>query len=222
MVSETSRWLRKNFVVNTIHAGKPPTTWLTAPVNLLLARFRKLWRRPSPAHSVEKPSTKPDGEIEEIKGVGALVYAIRSVSLAWDRRALLLKARRAVANGEIIVSDRYPTNVIGLMDSPRLRENATQKGWVAKVYNRLAKIEQGLYRQIPPPDIVIRLNVSLDIAKKRNAAREIVDDEVYLQSRHQQAKAWFMDGTRSIQDVNTDAPKAETLCAVKQAIWPYL
>jgi hypothetical protein len=69
---------------------------------------------------------------------------------------------------------------------------------------------------------VLRLRVSFEIAKKRNAAREILDDEMYLQSRHQQAKEWFMPGTRAIHDIDTDLPLAETLLAVKQAIWPYL
>jgi thymidylate kinase len=109
-----------------------------------------------------------------------------------------------------------------MMDSPRLLEDSTQRGLIASIYNRLARMERTLYRQIPPPDIVLRLRVSFEIAKKRNAAREILDDEMFLQSRHQQVKEWFMPGTRSIQDINTDLSLSETLLAVKQAIWPYL
>ena len=223
MVSETSRWLRRNFVVNTVHAGKPPSTLLTLPVNFLLALYRRLKRR---SRSVGKPangSSANPGEIStERKNLNSLIYAIRAVCLAWDRRALLWKVRRASANGEIVVCDRYPTNAAGMMDSPRLLEDPTQRGFGMSIYNWLARAERSLYRQIPPPDIVLRLKVSLETAKKRNASREILDDEIYLQNRHQQAKQWFMPGTRLIQDIDTDLPLAETLLAVKRAIWSAL
>jgi thymidylate kinase len=223
MVSETSRWLRKNFVLNTVHAGKPPSTLLTVPINLLLALQHRLRRRPHSVGKLEKESLPNAGGVDAgRKSLNSLIYAIRAVSLAWDRRALLWKVRRASANGEIIVCDRYPTNATGMMDSPRLLEDSSQKGFVSSIYNRLARIERTFYRQIPPPDIVLRLTVSLETAKKRNAAREILDDEIYLQNRHQQAKKWFMPGTRSIQDIDTDLPLAETLRAVKQAIWSAL
>lgn len=223
LVLEASRWLRKNFVVTTVHAGKPPSTVLTVPFNLLLASHRGLRSKWRPARTPEKGSSSNVRVAHtESKSLNSLIFAIRAVCLAWDRRALLLKARRASAYGEIVVCDRYPTNATGMMDSPRLLEDPTQKGFVASIYNSLARIERTLYHQIPPPDIVLRLKVSLDTARKRNAAREIVDDEIYLQNRHQQAIEWFMLGTRSIKNIDTDQPLAETLLAVKQAIWSSL
>lgn len=223
VVSETSRWLRKNFVVTTVHAGKPPSTLLTFPVNFLLALQRTFRGGSQPVGKLENvsPSAKGGGSTGS-KSPNSLIYAIRAVSLAWDRRALLLKARRASANGEIVVCDRYPTNVAGIMDSPRLLEVSNQKGFVSSIYNWLARTERSLYSQISPPDIVLRLRVSLEIAKMRNAAREVVDDEVYLKNRHEQAKEWFMPGTRSIIDIDTDHPLDETLLTVKQAIWSSL
>jgi len=220
LVSETSRWLRRNFVLNTVHAGKPPSTLLTAPINFLLALYRPLIHRIRPVRKLEEDSSSHVRVVrDERKTPNSLIYAIRAVGLAWDRRALLGKVRRASANGEIIVCDRYPTSAIGMMDSPRLMDDPTRKGLVAPIHNWLSRVERNLYRQIPPPDIVLRLKVSLETAKMRNAARETVDDEIYLQIRHHQANAWFMSGTRSIQDIDTDLPLTETLLAVKQAIW---
>ena len=54
LVSETSRWLRNNFVVNTVHAGKPPSTWLTFPINYLLVWYRKIRSKPRPVINPEK------------------------------------------------------------------------------------------------------------------------------------------------------------------------
>jgi thymidylate kinase len=223
LVSETSRWLRKNFVVNTVHAGKPPSTLFTLPVNVLMSLFRRLHSKSRPDSKTEKVSSPATGRSRgEAKGLNSLIYASRAVCLAWDRRALLWKVRKACANGEIAVCDRYPTHAYGMMDSPRLLEEPTRNGFAMSIYNWLARLERNLYRQIPPPDIVVRLSVSLETAKKRNASREIQDDELYLQNRHQQAKEWFVPGTRSIQEINTDPPLAETILAVKQAIWSSL
>jgi len=223
LVSETSRWLRRNYVVNTVHAGKPPSTLITLPVNFLLALYHRLRRRSRSAGKMESGLSSNASVVHaERKNLNSLIYAIRAVCLAWDRRALLWKVRRASANGEIVVCDRYPTNAAGMMDSPRLLEDLTHQGSVPAIYNRLARMERALYRQIPPPDIVLRLNVSLETAKKRNAAREVLDDELYLQNRHQQAREWFMPGTRSIHNINTDLPLAETILAVKEAIWSAL
>lgn len=222
LVSETSRWLRKNFVVNTVHAGKPPSTLITAPINFLLAMYHRLRGKSRAAGKGEEGSSNGSAVHAKRKNIHSLIYAIRAVCLAWDRRALLWKVRRASANGEIVVCDRYPTHATGMMDSPRLKEDPMQKGYISSIYNRLARMERSLYRHIPPPDIVLRLRVSFETAKKRNAARDILDDEVYLQSRHQQAKEWFMPGTRAIQDIDTDHSLEETIRAVKQAIWSSL
>lgn len=222
LVSETSRWLRKNFVLTSVHAGKPPSTLLTTPINILLGLQRRLGGRSKSISAKNRieffaSDSKPAAKAE--RSIGSLIYAVRAVSLAWDRRALLLNARRAAANGEIIVCDRYPTRLIGMMDSPRLESNPAQKGWIPAVYNWLARMEQNIYRQIPPPAIVLRLKVSLEIAKQRNASREVIDDEIYLQSRHQLSEEWSMEGIRALQDIDTDPPLAETILAVKDAIW---
>jgi len=222
LVSESSRWLRKNFVVNTVHAGKPPSTLITAPVNFLLALYRRLRGKSRSAGKGEEGSSTGNAVQSKRKNIHSLIYALRAIGLAWDRRALLWRVRRAAANGEIVVCDRYPTRATGMMDSPRLQEDPTQKGLLSLIYNGLARTERSLYRHIPPPDIVLRLRVSFETARKRNAARDILDDEIYLQNRHQLAKEWFLPETRAIQDIDTDLSLEETIRAVKQAIWPSL
>ena len=50
VVSELGRWLGKNFLVRIIHAGKPSTSWVTAPINLVLSLVRHFWPKSS-SHS---------------------------------------------------------------------------------------------------------------------------------------------------------------------------
>ena len=108
------------------------------------------------------------------------------------------------------------------MDSPRLEEEPLETGLVASIYNRLARLEKRLYRQIPPADIILKLKVSLEIAKKRNLDRNKQDGEAYLEARHRQCRKWHMPGTRYVYDINTEQNLEETLCDVKKAIWESL
>jgi thymidylate kinase len=109
-----------------------------------------------------------------------------------------------------------------MMDSPRLIEKPGNKGLTAFLYNWLARVERNIYRQILPPNIVLRLRVSLENAKKRNAAREIVDDETYLETRHEQVENWFVTGARHISDIDTNHSLETTIARVKQVIWSNL
>jgi thymidylate kinase len=223
LVTETGRWLGDTFTVNIIHTGKPPSSWLTAPVNIVLALVRRLISLQRSSHLKSQPSSnglKPSQH--KFKGLSSLPYALRAITLAWDRQRLILKTRRRAAEGEIIVCDRYPSRIIGAMDSPRLEEEPLKTGPVAAIYNHLARLEKQLYKQIPPPDIVLKLKVSLETAKKRNRERNGQDGEAYLEARHRQSQDWHMPGTRYVYDIDTEQPLEETICNVKEAIWESL
>lgn len=223
MVEAISSWLRRNFVVDTVHAGKPPSTLQTYPFNFLLSMNRWFKRKGRSFRGMEDDPSSSGIEVHaKTEKQKSLLFAIRAVCLAWDRRTLLLKVRRASANGGIIVCDRYPTNTAGMMDSPRLVELPDEKGLTKSLYNWLARVERNIYRQIPPPDIVLRLRVSLENAKIRNSSREIVDDEIYLQSRHEQVKDWFVSGARHIRDIDTNHSLETTIAQVKQVVWSSL
>jgi hypothetical protein len=113
LVTETGRWLGDVFTLRIIHTGKPPSAWLTAPVNLALALGRRIKsiKRSSRLKS-QIPSNDSNPACHKFKGLPSIPHALRSVVLAWDRQRLILKARRRVAQGEIIICDRYPSRII--------------------------------------------------------------------------------------------------------------
>jgi thymidylate kinase len=222
LVTETGRWLGDVFTLRIIHTGKPPSSWLTLPVNIVLALLRNLTslRRGGRANTQAASDESPTQH--RFRGFSSLLYALRSVVLAWDRLRLITKARRRVAEGEIIVCDRYPSSTLGAMDSPRLSQDSLRTGLLVAIYNRLAHFEKQLYKQIPPPDIVLKLRVSVETAKKRNRKRNGQDGEAYLEARHRQSQAWTVPGTKYIFDIDTEQSLAETLDSVKKAIWESL
>lgn len=221
LVAETARWLGDALAVRTVHAGKPPSSWLTAPVNLALSLARRLTQRRHDEHPAAVASGDPNPVRHAFTGVASLPYALRAVVLACDRRRLILRARRWAAQGEIVICDRYPSRTVGAMDSPRLEECAGS-GRAAAVYNRLARLEARLYRQIPPPDIGLRLRVSLETAIQRNRAREGREREEYLASRHHQSRESTIAGARYAFDIHTEGPIEATIRRVKEVIWEVL
>ncbi|MGZ8159302.1 MAG: hypothetical protein ACXWT1_02875 [Methylobacter sp.] len=221
LVSETSRWLGSVFATKTVHVGKPPSTWLMMPFRVALPLMRRLLphlRRSWVSDKNHKVSPSAG------QASASLIYAVRAVALAWDRYQLLIKVRRWAANGMIIVCDRYPTETLEAMDSPRLQEHPNGNGIKTRLYNRLARIENRIYKQMPPPDVVLGLKVSIETAKQRNRNRREVgmDDEDYLETRHQQAGKWHKHGTKYSYDIDTEMSLEETILNVKRSIWEAL
>ncbi len=226
LVSESEQWLRKIFTVKSIHAGKPSSTWVTYPVNIFLPLLRKLipgFRTNHLEGHVPAKKSSPQFSSNS-RRITSLLYAIRSVTLAWDRRHLLNRARRSAAKGEIIICDRYPSLTVGAMDSPRLLENPNSRGFRLFIYNYLAHLETKIYRKIPAPDLVLQLSVSIEIAKQRNKDRIKKDKESdeYLESRHQQKKGWKIHSETRIHSIDTDQSLDKTILLVKKTIWEAL
>jgi thymidylate kinase len=222
LVSETANWLGDVFSVNIVHAGKPPSSWITAPFNLILRITKGILPKPKPTKVVNNPNSENKQSSQDTTGLIDLFYAIRAVTLAWDRKRLLKKSWRDVAHGEFVICDRYPSTIPGAMDSPRLYEYVDDTGILTTFYNRLANLEKKIYRQIPSPDIVLKLVVSIETAKARDRNRGEQDGDTYLENRHRLASDWYLPGIKSITEINTDQSLDETMLNVKKAIWDAL
>lgn len=190
---------------------------LTLPlVRLLLPGLRgSRFEGPTPASDSTPPG---DG------GRTSLLYALRAVTLAWDRHRLLVRARRWAAGGFIVLCDRYPSDELGAMDSPRLRESQAKGGFIATLHNWLVQAERQLYREIPAPDTVLRLRVSVETAKRRNRERVKAGKETsaYVESRHCRNKPWHKLGTKEVHDIDTEGSLEEVISTVKGVIWESL
>jgi thymidylate kinase len=222
LVGETTKWLKGTFAVRTAHVGKPRSTWLTAPLGFLLPLARSFF--PGQRHQAQQAAAAATQQItatpDESQRSASLLYAVRAVSLAWDRSQLLRKVHRQAAAGEIVICDRYPADEAGGTDGPRLRVREKQ----SRLVNYFARIEQRLYRENAPPDIALRLHVSMETAQKRNQARTKADkhSDSDLELRHMQVRAWKKTGTKVLHDIDTEASLDQTILSVKEAIWESL
>lgn len=215
LLAATKQWLAEHFVVSQIHAGKPKSTLLTALPNV----FIPLLRSALPTYRPSKLTTN-QASLEPSKKASSgypLISAIRSVLIAYDRRALLGRAFARAANGNIVLCDRYPSMSTGAPDGPQLQQfEIDPKRYPMQAW--LARIEQRLYQEIPAPDMVISLYVPLEVALLRNKNRGKEEPEDYVRFRHSLASN-LTYGTAPIHKINTDQPLDTTILDVKKNIW---
>ncbi|MCK4440571.1 MAG: hypothetical protein KAU90_01100, partial [Sulfurovaceae bacterium] len=171
---DLKKWLGKNFTLSLVHFGKPSSTLITYPFNLLI----KLIRREASNDSSLKSSIQQDTP-------KPFIYLIRQVILAYDRHSLMKKYWRKTSSGEIVILDRYKSEDYGVMDSRRL--NPVHYSGIKL---KLAELENHLYDTMPIPDILFYLTVPVEVAVQRNHDRikEGKESEEFIILRHKQNK----------------------------------
>jgi thymidylate kinase len=218
LLGEMQEWLGEHFAVEQIHAGKPRSTLLSLLPNLLLPALRSLF--PDSRSTRLEAQFSAEDHAEKPRASFPPVFVIRSAFLAYDRRSLLLRAFRRAANGTIILCDRYPSSRAGAPDSPQLSALADSTEGPSPL-RWFARLEARMYRQIPPPDLVIHLSAPLEITLTRNANRGKKEPEDYVRRRHSRTSNLQFERV-TVHRINTDQPFAQTVLEVKKAIWSIL
>ncbi len=211
LVNEIGSWLGTEYTLERVHAGKPPGTPLTLLPNLVVP----LMRRVAPAHRTTALEERSEGA--PVPSSVSWLFALRSVSLAHDRRAVLARAHAHAANGRIVLCDRYPSRAG--TDGPQLAHLVAPStpSWL----RLLARLEARLYGDIPPPDLVIYLTAPLETTLARNLARDKTEPEDYVRRRHARSADLVFDGT-IVHRISTDQALAVTVREAKEAIWDLL
>jgi thymidylate kinase len=218
LLAETKRWLGEYLLVEQIHAGKPRSTMLSVVPNLGVPLLRALLPAYRSGHVEQQYSA---GEmVEKSPRVFPLLFGIRSVLLAYDRRALLTRARARAAKGTIVLCDRYPSTVSGATDSPQLSQFNPARAR-SPIRHLLAQVEQRLYQEIPAPDLVIALTVPLEVAMIRNKTRGKEEPEDFVRRRHALSAQLVFEKAPVVR-VCTDQPLDQTVSSIKQMIWQAL
>ncbi|MCP3914024.1 MAG: hypothetical protein GY711_00530 [bacterium] len=215
LVKHLRAWLGRELAVMTIHAGKPPATWVTFVPSKLIPILRMI--------HPDKSTGNVERAIEggEVKSP-PLLFLVRKVMLAWDRRSLLRDVYRQSRNGRIVLSDRYPSELPGAIDGRSFGDEQIE-GEKSGFKRWLMAKERSLYAEIPPPDLVFQLSAPVDLAVKRNEERNKEGDqtEEYVRFRHSsQALPVF---TRCpVECVATDRGLTETQDEVRRLVWKHV
>ncbi len=197
ILNEVEGWLGRSQRVRRVHAGKPPSTPITFVPHVLLPAIRRLFPKQRTLR-VEERNEDGDGSTRKTY---PLLFGVRSVMLAYERRALISRAVRA-GRGTVVLSDRYPSDTSGAPDGPQLAHLPMPAGRFS-VRRVLAMMEGRLYRDIPAPDLVFHLSAPLEVTLARNAARDKREPEDYVRFRHELSTRLRFDGA-PVYPIDTD------------------
>jgi thymidylate kinase len=197
-----------------IHAGKPPATALTVLPRFLVPAARLVFSKER-AGEYEKPERRREQRY-------SLLYILRMTLLAYDRRKLLSRALRAATAGSVVISDRYPSENVGAIDSSCFDEAALARcGSPLKRW--LMNRERALYNGLPKPGVLLRLEASIETTIERDARRlkQGGPDAAALRRRWELESRPEFSGTSVIR-IDTSRPLDETIQTVIKAVWPAL
>ncbi|MCK4441434.1 MAG: hypothetical protein KAU90_05470, partial [Sulfurovaceae bacterium] len=204
---DLKKWLDKNFKLSLIHFGKPPSTLITYPFNLLIKLFRReVSSDSSLKSSIQKDEPKP------------FIYLVRQVILAYDRYRLIKKYWKKTSSGEIVILDRYKSENYGVMDSKRL--NTVHYSGIKL---KLAEFENHLYDIMPTPDVLFYLTVPVEVAVQRNHNRikDGKESEEFIRLRHKQNRDLKYD-SHHIYIIDTNQSYESEIRDIKSKIWSIL
>ena len=198
----------EHFSVKIFHLGRPRSNKLTLFINPLILIYsltKRLKKR-----NKKKVSSKNQNI--------SIVYAIRSVLLAYDRKVESQKAHKFSKKGYLVICDRYPGLSPGKMDSPRIHEDQKRSSF----YKFCHRLEKSLYMSIKPADTIFHLSVPLVEAIKRNNKREKFGKETEDELRERYN---INSGVKFLSDdynsIDATVSFEEVLLVVKILIWNF-
>ncbi|MGH2679403.1 MAG: hypothetical protein ACRDG8_02805 [Actinomycetota bacterium] len=192
------RSLARNHRVRRVHAGKPPSTPITFLPHVLLPALRAVFPEQRTLRVEER---YVEGDATAQLTTFPLLFGIRSVMLAYERRALLVRAARS-GRDTIVLSDRYPSDTSGAPDGPQLAHLPVPPERLS-IRRLLAEMERRLYHDIPAPDLVFHLSAPLEVTLQRNAARGKQEPEDYVRFRHALSSTLRFEGV-PVHRLDTD------------------
>jgi thymidylate kinase len=211
LVKLLSKRLGKNLDVTTIHLGKPPATWVSFLPRLLLPAIRRV-RPGERLREYEKPERRAQRRYSTLFIIGKLL-------VAWDRRQLLDRTMRAVSSGTIVISDRCPASNATGLDGSAFDDLAIARA-PSRFTRWLMEYERSIYRSLPKPRLVLKLNVPIETALRRDLTRCKAGgpDPLAVQRR------WALESGAEyagsiVCPIDTDGDVEDTLRASVEAVW---
>jgi len=197
--------------VETIHAGKPPPTAVTFVPRLLIPLARHWFRSERPSE-YERPERRAQRHY-------SFLYVLRMTMAAYDRQRLLSRSMRKAGSGRIVISDRFPADFAGAIDSS-VFDNDAVTSCRSSLKRQLMRLERRYYRSLPRPDLIVRLEVPLEATIQRDSQREKdegPDAEALKRRWHLETQA-YSSGSR-VARVNTSGALEATIGSVVSVVW---
>lgn len=212
------KWLSWKVDVVPIYfgSGDGPSSLLRKPLNLIARMIRDVpGFKSNRKHLNSANSNKTlavDANDPMLRKIARVPWAL---VLAYEKCTKIRKATKARNRGMIVISDRYPQNqIMGFNDGPLLSRWLNHHSWLLRT---LADWESIPYRwaEQNPPDIVIKLEVTPEVALKRKTDSDIEE----YRRRVVAIKSFSYPSTTKVVQLNADEPLEAVLIKAKYSIW---
>lgn len=140
---------------------------------------------------------------------------IWAISLAHEKKSKFRQLQNAKSKGLYVICDRYPQyQIMNFNDGPLLSEYLLSKNFILR---KIANWEFCVYKlsEIYPPDIVIRLNISDEIAFERKPDMSI---DVISKKNNAIKKITYGKNTK-VYEIDTSEDINVVLLKIKKILW---
>ena len=219
IVSELRKWLSWKLDVHICYMGTgEELSHLSRLLHFSSENFARLHRLCSAVLGTKHGLSRIPGQLYRF------ARHLYHLSIALTRYRRYVAARRKAAQGSIVICDRYPLEGIhrvmrGVrppMDGPRI-------AWMCRgeetdgVTAHLSRLEQSIYERINPPDYLILLHVSANVALQRKPDHTPEEIEPKIQAVERMDRQGLQ-----IIDIDADQPFERTSLQTKSALWNIL
>ena len=211
LTREIAHWLSREVAVTTTYGGSGKGS-ATGPRRVLqgIARVQRRVAGTS-AQPVEGPA-RAESAPSRWRVVGRLLVVL---TLARERRRRALDVRRARGRGMIVLADRLPQRQFaGLNDGPQLTQWVDGRPGLRRLAARRERAAFDLVERTPP-DLVIKLHVSIDVARQRKPETPLAQ----LRTGIDVVRRLQFPPTTRVLDVDASQPYPHVLLLAKRAVW---
>ena len=218
VVKETVGWLGRKVDVLPIYfgSGDGRSSALRLPLKLAHKLVRRRGRpRPTPTRvEGQRLDGRPSSHLGQ-RWWRTLATVLWALVLSHEKRGKLRRAVRARNRGMVVVCDRLPQHqIMGFNDGPLLARWSSHAAWLPR---SLARWEAAAYERCSahPPDLVIKLAVSPEIAM----ARKPETPSWEVRRRVEAVRQLSFPPTVEVVEIDADASLAAVCLAAKHVIW---
>lgn len=212
--TELSDWIGGKLAVSRYYMGSKEPSWWTSSSYMIFRIFRRAHRDTARAWSDTSVARRAMAWMRDT------MLAMHHLSVARDRLGRLRKIREDVADGRVVILDRYPLEVVGSTPRLRLLDGPSIETTREGVVGRLADTERSLYRRFELPDAFLLLEVdpAVAIARKPDHDPGTVAAKTEGLTELKQLMASIDHGT-SVTRIDANAPLPEAMEQAKEALW---
>lgn len=204
LTADIRKWLRYKLDVHGYYMGSGQGS------TRLLDRLRHAVK----ARTKKPKKPRPDGEPRRRKDPGFLgrLVALHQLPAIWSKRRAMKQARRLAQGGSMVVLDRFPqAQFNGIYDGPRLQDG-NGFAWAARAemkgYRALAAL---------PPDLIVKLVVSPDVAHARKPDHSLSS----LERKCAITRALTFDGVPVVA-IDADQSLDKVMLQARLAVWQHI